>query len=182
MRRMKFVKRQGSTQAKVKLSDADITKLRKSYLLQIKGMVDAHKISSQLVINWDQAGVKLVPLSNWTLEQGAERVEIAGLNDEHQVTATLVGTLHYKSCTKERPRDAILPRCSLMVLTYGIRQTIGPMKKPHFDSSRTSFYHTLKMCARNHLHLLPLMSCRTSPTRCACCHQFPLIGGCGARD
>ena len=73
MQRMKFVKRQGSTQAKAKLSDADIDKLRKSYLLQIKGMVDAHKIPSQLVINWDQAGVKLVPSSNWTLEQeGAE--------------------------------------------------------------------------------------------------------------
>ena len=68
MRRMKFVKRRGSTQAKVKLSDADIAKHRKSYLLQIKGMVEAHKVPPQLVINWDQAGVKLVPSSNWTLE------------------------------------------------------------------------------------------------------------------
>ena len=41
--------------------------------------MDAHN-TSQLVINWDQAGVKLVPPSNWTLEQeGTERVEIAGL-------------------------------------------------------------------------------------------------------
>ena len=37
-------------------------KLRKSYLLKIKGMVDNYKISSELVINWDQAGVKLVPI------------------------------------------------------------------------------------------------------------------------
>ena len=97
MRRMKFVKRRGSTQVKAKLSVADIAKLRKSYLLQIKGMVDAHNIPSQLVINWDQAGVKLVPSSNWTLEQeGAERVEIARLNDKRQVTATLAGTLSGK--------------------------------------------------------------------------------------
>lgn len=40
---MKFMKHWGSTQTKAKLSDADIAKLRKSYLLQIKGMVDAHK-------------------------------------------------------------------------------------------------------------------------------------------
>ena len=94
MRRMNFVKRRGSTQAKTKLSDADIAKYRKSYLLQIKGMVDAHKIPSALVIDWDQAGVKLVPSSNWTLEQeGAKRVAIAGINDKGQVTATLVGTL-----------------------------------------------------------------------------------------
>ena len=48
MRRMKFVKRQGSTQVKAKLSLADIAKLRKSYLLQIKGMVDAHNIPFSL--------------------------------------------------------------------------------------------------------------------------------------
>ena len=152
MRRMKFVKRQGSTQAKAKLSDADIAKLRKSYLLQIKGMVDAHKIPSQLVINWDQAGVKLVPSSNWTLEQeGAERVEITGLNDKQpHLQVHSQGTyFHCKSCTKERLRGAILPRRSLMVSTYGIRQTIGPIKKPHFDSSRMSFYHT---CAREIIH------------------------------
>ena len=59
MRRMKFVKHRGSTQVKAKLSVADIAKLRKSYLLQIKGMVEAHNIPSQFVINWDQAGVKL---------------------------------------------------------------------------------------------------------------------------
>ena len=97
MQWFKFVKRQGSTQAKPKLSDADITKLMKSYLLQIKGMLDAHKIPSHLVINWDQAGVKVVPSSNWTLEQeGAERVEIAGLNNKHQVTAMLAGILSRK--------------------------------------------------------------------------------------
>ena len=96
MRRMKFVKHRGSTQVKAKLSIADIAKLRKSYLLQIKGMVDAHNIPSQLVIDWDQAGVKLVPSSNWTLEQEGERVEIAGLNNKHQVTATLAGALSGK--------------------------------------------------------------------------------------
>jgi len=64
MQRLKFMKRRGSTQVKAKRSDADITKLMKSYLLQIKGMLDAHKIPSQLVINWDQAGVKVVPSSN----------------------------------------------------------------------------------------------------------------------
>ena len=94
MRRMKFVKRRGSTQAKAKLSDADIAKHRKSYLLQIKGIVDAHKIPPQFVINWDQAGVKIVPSSNWTLEQeGTARIEIAGLNDKRQVTATLADSL-----------------------------------------------------------------------------------------
>lgn len=54
MQRMKFVKCQGSIQAKAKLSDADIAKLRKTYQLQIKAMVDAHK--SHLSLQ-DLAGV-----------------------------------------------------------------------------------------------------------------------------
>ena len=68
MWRMKLVKHRGSTKTKAKLSNADITRLRKSYLLQIKGMVEVHKIPSRLVINWDQARVQLVTSSNWTLE------------------------------------------------------------------------------------------------------------------
>lgn len=50
MQWLKFVMRRGSTQAKAKLFDTDITKLMKSYLLQIKEMVDTHRIPSQLVI------------------------------------------------------------------------------------------------------------------------------------
>lgn len=44
---IEFVKRLGSIQVKAKLSVADIAKLRKSHLLQIKGIVDAHNIPSQ---------------------------------------------------------------------------------------------------------------------------------------
>ena len=53
-------------------------------------MVKVHKIPSELVINWDQAGVNLVPSQNWTMEQqGTSRVEIAGINDKRQITVTL---------------------------------------------------------------------------------------------
>ena len=65
-------------QTKAKLSDEQISKLKPTYLSQIEGMVKAHNIPSELVINWDQAGVKVVPSQNWTMEQqGACRVEIA---------------------------------------------------------------------------------------------------------
>ena len=76
----------GFTQAKAKLSHADIAKLRlrKFYLLQIKERVDTQKTLFELVISWGQAGVKLSASSNWILEQqeGAKRVEIAGPNDK----------------------------------------------------------------------------------------------------
>lgn len=69
LRRMGFVQRRGSTQTKSKLSDEQISKLKHTYLSQISGMVKAHNIPSELVINWDQAGVKVVPSQNWTMEQ-----------------------------------------------------------------------------------------------------------------
>jgi len=52
----KLVKHQGSTNTKAKLSIADITRLRKSYFLQIRGKVEVHKVLSQLVINWVDIG------------------------------------------------------------------------------------------------------------------------------
>jgi len=62
MQRLKFVKCRGSIQVKAKLSDADITKLMKSCLLQIKEMVDAHKIPSQLVSRCQSSAIiKLDP-------------------------------------------------------------------------------------------------------------------------
>ena len=117
-------------------------------------------------------------------QEGTERVEIAGLNDKRQVTATLAGTLSGKLLplqilyTKERLRDAILPRHSLMVLTYGIHRTVGPMKKPRFDSLRMSFCHTFKMCVRSHLLLirLPLRSLMSLKVICVTVCTFSLKG------
>lgn len=92
--RMGYVKSRGSTSAKSKLSDQAIKHLKHSYLAQIKGVVEVHKIPQELIINWDQTGIQLALTSNWTMEEcGAERVEIADLGDKRQVTATLACTL-----------------------------------------------------------------------------------------
>ena len=46
-------------------------------------------IPESLVINLDQTGIKLVPTGDWTMaEEGSKRVEVAGLGDKRQVTAT----------------------------------------------------------------------------------------------
>ena len=74
---MGFVQRRGSTQTKAQLSDQQISRMKQTYLTQVSGMVKAHKIPPELVINWDQAGVKLIPSQSWTMEeQGSTRVEL----------------------------------------------------------------------------------------------------------
>ncbi len=51
-------------------------------------------IPPELIIDWDQTGIKYVPVSCWTLEKiGLNRVEIAGIDDKRQITALLAGAL-----------------------------------------------------------------------------------------
>jgi len=47
-------------------------------------------IPEQLIINWDQTGLSIVPTGNWTMEkEGTQIVLIAHSNDKRQLTAVL---------------------------------------------------------------------------------------------
>jgi hypothetical protein len=60
------------------------------YLKSIESKVEMYKIPPELVINWDQTGINIVPVSQWTMEvEGAERVEITGIDDKRQITGKL---------------------------------------------------------------------------------------------
>lgn len=91
--RMNFVKRRGSTACKNdKVENFD--KLKEEYLERIEKTVVDYDIPSNLIINWDHAGINIVPVSNWTMAtEGSKRVEISGLGDKRQITAVFAGTL-----------------------------------------------------------------------------------------
>ena len=47
-----------------------------------------------MVINWDQTGLRVVPHSDWTMEeQRTKKISLKGLDDKHEVTALLAATL-----------------------------------------------------------------------------------------
>ena len=49
---------------------------------------------SQLIINWDQTGVRIVPCDSWTMEKkGKKQVDIVGKDDKREITALLAATL-----------------------------------------------------------------------------------------
>ena len=51
-------------------------------------------IPPELILNWDQTGIKYVLVSCWTLEKkGSNCVEIAGIDDKCQITALLASAL-----------------------------------------------------------------------------------------
>ena len=52
--------------------------------------MEMEDVPPQLVINWNQTGIRIVPGSSWTMElKGSKRVEIAGISDKRQITAVL---------------------------------------------------------------------------------------------
>ena len=54
--------------------------------------VEMEEIPAELVLNWDQTGIRLVPSSTWTMERrGEHRVEMVGVNDKRQITAVFCG-------------------------------------------------------------------------------------------
>ena len=77
-------------------------------------------IPKELLINWDQTAMKIVPSSSWTMEKcGTKRVEIAPIHDKCQTTALLTCTaagsflpiqLVYKGTTKRSfPNNVAFP-------------------------------------------------------------------------
>lgn len=92
LHRIGFVKRRATT--KFKLTPGQFDSLKAQFLADICTVASMEGIPQELIINWDQTGVKYVPVSTWTLEKkGATRVEIAGMDDKRQITATLAGTM-----------------------------------------------------------------------------------------
>ena len=96
LRRMGYVKRKATTKARTSLTQEY---KKKGYLRQA---VRDGKVPPELVINWDQTGVNVVPSSQWTqAEKGTSRVEIAGAGDKRQ-THSVATCCHFKFYTKAR--------------------------------------------------------------------------------
>ena len=93
MKRMNFVQRKATT-SKSKSSLVDFEEKKAEFLKAVAEAVVMEEIPAELVLNWDQTGIKLVPSSVWTMErQGEKRVEMVGINDKRQITAVFCGTM-----------------------------------------------------------------------------------------
>ena len=89
--RLNFVKRRGSSTAKVSVQNFE--ELKEQFIADIKAVVDMEDIPRELIFNWDHTGISIVPGSSWTMElKGSKRVEIVGINDKRQITAVFCGT------------------------------------------------------------------------------------------
>jgi len=65
---MNFVCRKATT-AKSKYSPSDFADLKKSFLQSVVETVTMEEISPQLILNWDQTGINIVPSSCWSMAE-----------------------------------------------------------------------------------------------------------------
>ena len=87
-----YVKRQGSTSAKITVSNFE--ELKQQFSIDVKAVIEIEEIPAGLIINWDQTGINYVPTNSWTMEkEGQKRVEIVAADDRRQITAVFAGSL-----------------------------------------------------------------------------------------
>ena len=64
--RMNFVKRRGSSTAK--LTVVNFEAVKEQFIINVNTAVEMEDIPPQLVFNWDQTGISTVPCSIWMME------------------------------------------------------------------------------------------------------------------
>lgn len=93
LRRMNFVRRKATT-SKSKPTPIEFAAAKKAFLDDVSSVVTMEEIPPELILNWDQTGIHLVPASGWTMDlEGSKRVEVSGVNDKRQITAVFCGSL-----------------------------------------------------------------------------------------
>lgn len=108
--RMGYVKRKCSNAGKVSVSR--FKEVQEDFLADIKAEVVMNEIPHDLIFNWDQTAIQLVPTGQWTMHRAKEKViPIANSDDKRQITAVLAATLTGKYLPPQVIYKGKTPRC-----------------------------------------------------------------------
>ena len=92
-------------------------------------------IPEDLIFNWDQTGIHLFPVSEWTMEkQGTKNIIVTGVDDKRQITLVMAATmtrcfLYPQILYEGKLLGVILQSSSQTAGTCHTQQTIGQMKQ-----------------------------------------------------
>ena len=68
--------------------------MKESFLTEVTTIVEIEEIPPELILNFDQTGVKIVSSSTWTMDrEGSRRVKVVRISDKHMITAVFCGSL-----------------------------------------------------------------------------------------
>ena len=109
--RMGLVQRKPTT-SKSRMDGTDFGTQKKAFLDDLVMTVEMEEIPSDLILNWDRTGIRLVPASSRAMEQrGVKRVEVVGQNDKHLITALFCGSLQGNFLLLQLIYKGITSRC-----------------------------------------------------------------------
>ena len=87
--RMKFVQRKVTT-LQSKYIATNFAEVKQKFLDDVVETVEMEEVCPELILNWDQTGIQVVPSSTWTMErEGVSRIEMVGAKDKRQITAAV---------------------------------------------------------------------------------------------
>ena len=87
---MGYVKRKCSTSGKI---SSQFEESKEIFLADLAAEVVMNEIPWDLIINWDQTALSVIPTGDWTMERrGAKVIPIANADDKRQLTAVLAAT------------------------------------------------------------------------------------------
>ena len=90
--RMKYVKRKCSNAGKVSLPN--FKTIQAVFLADLKAEVLMNDVPDELILNWDQTGLPIIPTGQWTMHHAGDKViPIAHADDKQQITAVLAASL-----------------------------------------------------------------------------------------
>ena len=91
--RMKFVQRKVTT-LQSKYTATNFAEVKRKFLDDVAETVEMEEVCPELILNWDQTGIQIVPSSTWTMDrEGVSRIEMVGAKDKRQITAVFCCTL-----------------------------------------------------------------------------------------
>ena len=68
--------------------------VKETFLSEIMETKEMNDIPGDLIFNWDQTGINLVPGALWTMDKkGNKWIAITGLQDKRQITAVIYGNM-----------------------------------------------------------------------------------------
>ena len=91
--RMKLVQRKVTT-LQSKYTATNFAEVKWKFLNDVAETVQMEEVCPELILNWDQTEIWIVPSSTWTMDrEGVSRIEMVGAKDKRQITAVFFCTL-----------------------------------------------------------------------------------------
>ena len=91
---MRFFRRKVSNAGKV--LPAEYAELKEQFLADVAAEMILNDIPADLVINWDQTGLKFIPTGEWTMHLSGDKiVPVVGSDDKREITAVLAAGNSY---------------------------------------------------------------------------------------